>query len=362
MPKFESDINIDKIKFIKQLGKGLYGTTYKILYNNRYYALKRQKILKSYILGGTKFTMWREFKFFSWINKLSKYDQNFFMKLYAYKFYSDCDFSNDTENHPNKLVQKLNKSKHCLDMMFDLKQGVVYNVIDNLNFKQSVSLCVQGLYIIHLLSKSSFIHNDLHLNNMAYVETNKNHQIKMDVGLNKIIKFKSYGYQFSLIDYGLILHKNFKLKQKEQKKYDQYIKFNRDFSMFFIYYLTQTKYGIGKVKSKLGAKSVFNPKYVIFKELYSRPYLYQRIKKLIISSYPDMTKYYKIYESSGKISRFLLYEVVQFMAIYDKKLLAEICHQKYEPNFLPDHILEYIKLNVNNLPQVIEHLVMRYLD
>jgi len=348
----KNNINIEKIKFIKLLGKGLYGSTYKISYMDFLYALKRQKILKSYITGDTKYPLWREFKFLKWISKLSKNDQCFFMKLVAYRFYSDCDFSNKTENHQNKLIQKLNKSNHCVDMIFDLKSGIVSDIIPYIDLKQSMSLCVQILYAINLMRKSLYIHTDLHSNNIAYIKIKKNDVIKIKT--DKLMKFKSYGYQFSIIDYGLVLYSHFKLSKKEQKKYELNYKFNKDFSMFFIYCLTQTKYCIKK-KSQC--------KYQIFADLSSKPFLYSRIKNQILSIYPDMIIYYKEYETKGKINRFLLYEVVQFMAIYDKRSLTNICSVKYRKNLLPDDILEYIKLNIHKSnDKVIKNLIMNYLN
>jgi hypothetical protein len=327
---------MDNIQIIKTLGKGLYGTTYVVKYQDKLYALKRQKILRSYIEGGTKYPMWREFKFFSWINKLDKNDQNFFMKLISYKFYSNCDFSNQTESNPSKLIQKLNKSKHCLDMMFDLKDGVLYNIIDKLNFKQYFSMCIQILYAIYLMNSAKYIHNDLHLNNIAFVKVDRNKLIVLNIN-GSIYKIKSYGYQFSIIDYGLILHKKFDLNLKKRKRYNKFVNYNRDFSMFFIYTLTRTNFAIKK-KSNL--------QNLLFDAIFSKPELYQRIKLLTLSIYPDLAKSYTKYEKNGKIDRFLLYEVVQFLAIYDKKFLCRIFKEKYMDNILPNSILEYIKLNM----------------
>jgi hypothetical protein len=339
--------NSDNITIIKTLGKGLYGTTYEIKYNNKKYALKRQKILKSYIEGGTKYPMWREFKFFSWINKLDKHDQKFFMKLISYKFYSGCDFSNQNENYPSKLIQKLNKSKHCLDMIFDLKDGVLGNILYELSFKQYCSMCIQVLYAIYLMDSAKYVHNDLHLNNIAYTKVDRKKLIVLNIN-GTIYKIKSYGYQFSIIDYGLIIHKNFDLNIEQRKRYDNYVNYNRDFSMFFIYTLSQTRFAI---------KKKFNIQ--IFDAVFYRKELYQRIKLSILSLYPNLAKSYLEYEKKGKIDRFLLYEVVQFLAIYDKKLLCKILKKKYWDNILPNSVLEYIKLNMTSIKSL--GIVLQYL-
>jgi len=343
---------MDNVVILKTLGQGLYGTTYVAKRNNEKYALKRQKILKSYINKGTKYPMWREFKFFSWINKLNNHNQRFFMKLIDYKFYSNCNFSNQTENYPSKLVQKLNKSNHCLDMMFDLKDGVLNNIINKLSYKQYFSMCIQILYAIYLMNSYQYIHNDLHLNNIAYTKVDNNKLIHLNID-GQIYKLKSFGYHFSIIDYGLILHKSFDLTIKKRKRYDNFVKFNRDFSTFFIYTLTQTNFAI---------KKNLKHQTILFDSLKSKPELYKRIKFLILSIYPDMLKSYITYEKTGKINRFLLYEVVQFMAIYDKKLLCDTFEKKYYPNTLPNSILEYIKLNMlsyKSLENIIKYLYVQ---
>ena len=140
---------MDNIKIIKVLGKGLYGTTYMVLFNGKKYALKRQKILKSYITKTSKYPMWREFDFFNWISKLDKSDQKFFMVLYDYKFYSNCNFINQ-DSTTNKLILKLNNSKHCLDMLLDLKKGSISTIYDKLlykpNSRRNISLSIQFIY------------------------------------------------------------------------------------------------------------------------------------------------------------------------------------------------------------------------
>ena len=74
---------MENIQILKILGSGMFGTTYKVkkTTNNKIYALKRQKILRSFITKNTKYYMWRELYFYSWINKLLISDQKFFMKM-----------------------------------------------------------------------------------------------------------------------------------------------------------------------------------------------------------------------------------------------------------------------------------------
>ena len=235
---------MEDIKILYVLGSGMFGTTYMIEKNDgnktkKKYALKRQKILKSFITGKTKYYLWREIYFYSWINKLTNDDQKFFMKMFDYKFYSNCNYVNDNYLHKyfnNKLIKKFAKSKHCLDLLLDLKDGSVNDLLrsNKLSNKQIYSMAIQLTYICLLLKNSGYSHNDLHYGNIAYIKVPNDSLIKITID-NKQYKFKSYGYQFSAIDYGLILHKKYILTKKEKKTYENNIAYNKDMKTFFIY-------------------------------------------------------------------------------------------------------------------------------
>lgn len=215
---------MENLKIIKTLGSGLFGTTYlvKKISNKKKYALKTQKILKSYITGGTKYYMWRELRFYLWINKLIKSDQNFFMKMFDYKFYPNCSYSNNNQpDAKNKIVKKLIKSKHCLDLLLDLKDGTLSDLLKSnknkhvFSLKQIYSMIIQITYICYLLNKSGYIHNDLHYGNIAYKKIPYDKKITININGNKY-KIKSFGYQWSIIDYGLILHRKFIMTKKSK--------------------------------------------------------------------------------------------------------------------------------------------------
>jgi hypothetical protein len=349
---------MENLKIIKTLGMGLFGTTYKV-YDSKtksYYALKKQKILKSFITGGTKYYMWRELKFYLWINKLNKHDQKFFMKMIDYKFYSDCSYTN--KNQPtakSKIIKKLIKSKHCLDLLLDLKDGIVNTLLKQvkLSDKQIFSMAIQVIYICYLMNKVGYSHNDLHGGNIAYVKIPKNQYITIEINGNKY-KFKSYGYQFSAIDYGLILHKKFILSRKEKKIYANSILYNKDLKIFFLCVLTR---GL-----KLMSKKYLNQKKQLMKTLQmEKPELYQRIKILITSIYPTMTKYYDLYEKDGISNKLLLHEVFQYLMIYDKNFLSNYFDRKIKSNRIGQNHLEFFKFNINNYENMIKYFI-RLLD
>jgi hypothetical protein len=315
---------MEDIKIISTLGKGMYGTTYLVKKNNKKYALKRQKILRIYITKNTKYSMWREFYFFNYISKLDNFDKKFFMKLIDYKFYSNCDFNNNFESN-NKLLLKLNRSNHCLDQLVELKDGVLKDIIYKLNNKQKISMIIQCIYAMYLMHKSGYYHCDLHTKNIAYKKT-KNKYIT--INNNKI---KTYGYQYSFIDYGLIINKRFLLNRKEKKKLEIYQKFNKDMNIFLSFSIFNIR-EIIKIKDNKIKQNFIN----YFKNNYIS--LYDRIKSIILFNYPE-------YKTYNDINKHLFMEIIQYISIYDNDILKKYFKTEYK--LLPSHILEFIKLNMN---------------
>lgn len=366
---------MENLKIIKTLGSGIFGTTYMVkkISKKKKYALKTQKILKSYITGGTKYYMWRELRFYLWINKLKKSDQIFFMKMLDYKFYSNCSYTNKKQlDAKNKIVKKLINSKHCLDLLLDLKDGTLNDLfklskrkllstksvskegITNnkskpiLSQKQFYSMIIQITYICYLLNKSGYIHNDLHSGNIAFKKIPYNKKLSININDNKY-KIKSYGYQWSIIDYGLILHKKFIMKKKEQKTYKNGILYNKDMKVFFIVSLTNIR---SIIWSKIDKAISLNKLYQI------KPDLYHRIKILIISIYPSMNVYYDDFEFNNKVNKLLYDEVIQFLAIYDIKFLEQIFDiKKIKLNNIPNNHLEFLKLNLSDYNSIIKYFI-----
>ena len=90
-------------------------------------------------------------------------------------------------------------------------------------------------------------------------------------------------------------------------------------------------------------------------------HLYMRIKNIIIYLYPDLNKQYNKFEKTNIVDKILYYEIVQYLAIYDKKFLAKTFAKRYKPNLIPDSVLEYIKLNMymsyTNYNEIIKYLI-----
>ena len=209
------------------------------------------------------------------------------------------------------------------------------------------SMIIQVTYICYLLNKAGYCHNDLHSRNIAFVKIPKNQLITIEINCNKY-KFKSYGFQFSVIDYGLILHKKFILTSKEKKTYSNSILYNKDLKTFFFCCLVNC---LKLFSSKFSKQR----KYIMEQLNILRPELYQRIKMLILSLYPLMIKYYKKYEKDGICHKLLFMEIIQYLVIYDIKFLSELFNVKIKPNRIMENHLEFFKFNINNYENIIKY-------
>ena len=130
------------------------------------------------------------------------------MKLYSYRFVKNCSFVNKEQVQKNLI-----KSSWCIEKLYELKEG---DTLKNLlaknvfNKKQYYSMMIQLIYAVHVMKSKGFMHNDLHPGNIMVTET-KTKTIKI---FNHDIP--TYGYIFSIIDYGLVLSNKFKLTEKEK--------------------------------------------------------------------------------------------------------------------------------------------------
>jgi hypothetical protein len=205
------------MEIIKELGYGMFGTTYKIKENGEYYALKIEHILETELEESLKSPQWREIKFANHMNSLYK-DQ--FIKLYSYNIVDNCehkqkytiDMKHIDKYFQNK-IKKLAKSKYCIEKKYELIDGTIKQIISNLNSKEKYSILAQIAIIIKIMEKYKYIHGDFHSDNIGYIKTDK-----------KFInifgyKIPTYGYIIKAIDYGSVLHNSFQMTKKEKQYY-----------------------------------------------------------------------------------------------------------------------------------------------
>jgi serine/threonine protein kinase len=196
-----------KYSIIKELGKGAWGTTYEIKINTERYAMKIQKVLKPEIEefikarkitnNMTKYAIWREI---STSLALKEYD-NHFLKIKEFRVVKECTF----KQHRNRAIDKygladryeeLAKSKYCIEIITDLKEGSLVTIYESLSKNQIISMIIQITYAIYLMHQKKIWHGDIHSQNICYNKTDK----KFIKVFNENVP--TYGYIYSLIDYG----------------------------------------------------------------------------------------------------------------------------------------------------------------
>jgi len=212
-------IDFDKVYLIKELGYGMYGTTYLVKYYNKLYALKIQHILEKDINKDYNNEIWRELALYNYINKLDKSNQPFFTKLYDYSI-CKCDHKQNRDglsnSNPNyKKIIKLDKSPWCIKYLTEYKGEYTLSLFlqkKKINSKLVYSFALQIAKIMLTLYNGGYSHNDMHFGNIMVTKTSK----KYFTLNNKKIPY--CGYMLSSIDYGEVLHKKFGIKYNNYTK------------------------------------------------------------------------------------------------------------------------------------------------
>ena len=341
----------NKIIILNTIGKGVYGTTYKVSYNNKLYALKKQKILDSDKKKDLNKSIWREIEFYKWVNKLDKNNQIFFNKLYNFNIIDFCKFNQD-RIFIDANIKKLDKSKTCIDFLFDLKDGNIINL--NLNYKQRMSLLIQILYSIYLMRKNKWIHRDIHPGNICYKRVDNNSYI--NIKLDKTYKIPSYGYIFSLIDMGFIYNYKFIKTKKEKDGFNKNYDFNFDlWCLIEDYCLNGFTDAISIKKNKINIKKF---SFKIIKFIYTNnKLLYNKIKFIMINMNEKYNKDFNNLENNKRIDELFIYEFNQFIKIYNNELYYKKLNIKQQDNLFDINILEFIKINKNNMEFMLKELI-----
>jgi serine/threonine protein kinase len=216
-----------KYKIIKELGIGIQGTVYlvKDQYNDKY-AMKIEKILKSHMDK-----IWREIDF---SNSMRKIKSEHFMKIHDYWLDKNCNHKQSwnkiiNKNNYNRILEKSDiesKSNYCSIKIYSFVELNLYELIkqNKINLDQYYDIFIQCLYIMYLCHQNGYLYIDWKFPNIGLVKTN-NEYINI-FGKN----IKTHGYFVVLIDYGIILHKKYKLKNNQKIFFDN--KINDLFFMF----------------------------------------------------------------------------------------------------------------------------------
>lgn len=353
---------MDNIIIKKELGRGMFGTTYLVIRGTKSYALKRQKILKK-DLTSTKSSIVRELLFYKWISGLGK-DAIFFAKLRAHKVYDSCTFIQIPIHEPfsDKMrthLENLNKSPYCIDLLIDLKKDNIRNLVfsNKLPFTQRYSLIIQTIYAIYLMRTNKYTHSDVHLGNIAYTICPSTKRIRI---LSHLVP--TFGKIYSLIDYGLVQHKSFDMEKNRIKSYEIKLKYNFDLLIFTNSLIVNGQY----IFSELAKQNVKFPKLeeiinITYREF---PHLWTQTKEKILNNYPSdpyITKWFKtfnkVHSHPDKRHTIMIFLFNNWLAYLDKKTYCQICGSPFIPNFINDQHVEYILTHHNNMKLILKYFI-----
>ena len=303
---------LNNIKILDKLGTGKYGIVYLVEYNNNTYSMKIEHILERNLQKNFTSKIYRELDFFNYISTLKLNEQQFFMKLYKYKIIHDCKFIDTIPRYNNKstYLKSLNQSSLCIIYLLDYLGNITLNnylTTNNISIKERVSFMMQLIFIILVLYKGGYSHNDLHTYNVMVIKTNSKY-FKFDK-----YKIPFYGHRLVLIDYGKVLH----------NKYGKYYQINNpEFTVNTItklFYENQDKYIFNEILMALNN--------IIF----SSNIIYKRsngIKKIMINHPKFFCDMIKIFGNLQPKYKSLLYFIFE-NRYSDKTIFKLIHHESY---------------------------------
>ena len=196
-------MDFSKIKVIKKLGAGMWGTVYLIDYENKKYAMKVQKILEEEKTQNPKFPIWRELLFFNDVNKMPRDAQKFFCRLHGYKIqecgkYKHIRPKNIPENSIFvKKFKEMNASNICVVLVMDYLGSIsLYDYLQTSPpAKKIYTILLQICKINKIMSDMKYSHNDLHPSNLMVTQTKSGIQlVAIDYGN---VTNASYGKAYS---------------------------------------------------------------------------------------------------------------------------------------------------------------------
>jgi hypothetical protein len=197
-------IKLDEIKLGKKLGEGVHGTIYLATDSvGKQYAYKIEKIMESDAKPSFDSSYWREKEFGE---RFANKHPDHFLFLHFSHVDTAC-------NHKQKKVPGwqhvqafMDDTSYCSIKLWSLVEGTLSDLVYNKRIKKNVfyDLCIQYVYIVHLMQSAGYIHCDLHMLNVGYVKTNK----KTITILGH--RVRTHGYILQALDYGNIWHKKYK--------------------------------------------------------------------------------------------------------------------------------------------------------
>ena len=299
-------MDFTKIKVIKKLGTGMVATVYLIKYNNKEYAMKKQKILEKDKDRSSRSVTWRELFFYEYVNKMPAETQKFFCKLFDYKI--------------------VDGSNSCVMFIIEYKGDTTLRdfMSTKLSTKQIYTILLQLCKIILVLSDAMYAHNNVHLGNFMVLPTK-----------DKTFELMGYqiphnGLQLSAIDYGDMTLEASGSRYAEDEESYYFLELSK--ALFYVI-MNMPKMEKACLLQKKKYPSELDKNYMnnFWEAVLKRPEYAEKYLKL----YPNLRKYYSQLKKVeiNKLDKNMKYrnDVIAFF-------------HKIEINFALDHPQEYAKL------------------
>ena len=325
------NIDIDKIKIIKMIGRGMYGTIYLCKYKQKFFAYKIEHILEQDI-HNKKSNIWKEINFS--IKFANKYQEQF-ITLYNYDIVNNCTHKQDHiwdislfNDKLQKEFNNLSNSNYCIRKIYSLVDNTLGEIINTLNKQQIYSFIIQFSYIIYLLEINKYIHGDIHQLNIGVIKTSKKY-------IN-IFNYKvpTYGYIYKLIDFGRALHKKDVITKSEKKTYNDLYGNEVDFILTI---LSSNLHLINYIKKNKIKVNEFD------------------VRKAFPNSNEDkiLNTFCNNNDDKCRIYKFNLYKIL-YPEAYQKQLLGEKYKKVIEPILRIDliDILYILKINFDKIKMI----------
>jgi serine/threonine protein kinase len=309
-------MDFSKIKVIKKLGAGMWGTVYLIDYENKKYAMKVQKILEEEKAQNPKFPIWRELLFFNDVNKMPQESRKFFCKLHGFKIqvcgkYKHIRPKNVPENSIFvKKFKEMNSSNICAILVMDYLGSIsLYDYLQTSPpAKKIYTILLQICKINKIMSDMKYSHNDLHPSNLMVTENS--------------------GLQLVAIDYGNVTNASYGKAYSNDS--EEYYFFDLTKSLF---YVLQNRPKLEKNCRLQKKKFPYEIKKKYEEDVWAM--LFQKYEKIIdayaekyLRLYPNLRKSYLEFKKSGGSSK------------NDMMIQLKIMN-----NFMLDHPQEYMKVS-----------------
>lgn len=337
-------INLDTVTKQEEIGKGMLGTVYLATDNkNNKYAIKIEQILEKDIKKSYKSSVWREVEF---VNKMSKLYPNHFMKLYDHRIEDNCKHKQSWKSLDIKLAdiplkyrekyKKLQKSKYCSVKLYSYVDTTLDKVMwsnEHFNYNMYYDLFIQVIYVIFLMNKHGYLHNDLHSKNIGVVYTNKKF---VNIFGHKI---PTHGMFIQAIDYGFVLHKKYDLTAREK------VKLENEMDLFPVINSLVISYGSFWDNYKKYLKDIDNKTASLKLNKNDKDMLFPFIEHLDLSR-----------ENENFLLRSLF--ILLCYENYEKYLMGNKLKEVYPPIYMiPINVSLFIISNIYNVEKIIKYVI-----